>query len=256
MPDHVDNPVPSLLARHRRLGGAHVDSRRVTGVHRAEGLAGPTGRYLFIVALLAGTASLPMVAALGAGSATTGGTALPGGTTPFIGSPSDGPVVVVPLPPTVLDPDEPPLIGVLDPLVVPADRNDAAGRPGMPDRPRSRHSDRPVRSDPPEPGAATVSASGTPRPHPSAALHAESSQPPASRPTPPVNPPGRPPAVEPKCRVPRWPAAVDGWPAEVRHGTQLTPAATKNRMRTPDRTESPGERHAPEGGTDTACPAS
>lgn len=246
MPDRLDNPVPSLLARHRRLGGVHAGCRRVTGVHRAEGLAGPTGRYLFIVALLAGMASLPIVAALSAGSATVGGTALPGGTTPFIGSPSDGPVVVVPLPPTALAPDEPPLVGVIDPLAMPGNRHDAARTPDPPpDRPRSRTSDRP------RPGPATAPAASSIPPHSTAALGGQSSQPlSAPRPMPPADLPATPPAVEPQCPVPRSiAAAVDRPPPEARHRMNRTPDPTLKRGLRPYRAGSPGERQSAESGT-------
>ncbi len=59
--------------------------------------AGPTRGYLLTVALLAGTASMPILAAISAGSATPGSTALPDSSTPFIPTPSVGPVVI-PLP--------------------------------------------------------------------------------------------------------------------------------------------------------------
>jgi len=78
--------------------------RRVIGAHRAPGLGGPSRGYLFTVALLAGTASMPILAAISTGSATVGNSALPDNSTPFIPTPSVGPVVV-PLP----DGTQPPL---------------------------------------------------------------------------------------------------------------------------------------------------
>ncbi|OZV80059.1 hypothetical protein CA850_15185 [Micromonospora echinospora] len=89
-----DGPGPPLLGRHRAAGAAGY--RRVVGAHRAPGSPGPTRGYLFTVALLAGTASMPILAAISAGSATVGGTALPKADTPFIPTPSRGPVVVGP----------------------------------------------------------------------------------------------------------------------------------------------------------------
>jgi hypothetical protein len=97
---------PSPLARHRWPGGTHAD-RRVTGAHRADGLAGPARRYLFTVALLAGTASMPIIAVMGAGSATVEDAGQPGEIIPFIPPPSEGPVVI-PLPPTALPGEGPP----------------------------------------------------------------------------------------------------------------------------------------------------
>jgi len=94
-----DDPAPRLLARHRRSGGAHVRYRRVTGVHRAEGLAGPTRRYLFTVAMLAGTSSLPILAAIGSGSATVNDGTPPAGSAPFVPPATGGLVVPLPTPP-------------------------------------------------------------------------------------------------------------------------------------------------------------
>ncbi|GIG88936.1 hypothetical protein [Plantactinospora endophytica] len=108
MPNHgYEPPAPVLLARHRRSGGAHVGYRRVTGVHRAEGLGRPARRYLFTVALLAGTSSLPILAAIGSGSATVADGMPPADATPFV-PPSAGlpPLLVSPHPtvPPVVEP--------------------------------------------------------------------------------------------------------------------------------------------------------
>ncbi|MEU4717736.1 hypothetical protein AB0F73_29330, partial [Micromonospora purpureochromogenes] len=95
MSESGDGPPAPMLGRHRTGGGY----RRMIGAHRAPGPAGPGRGYLFTVALLAGTASMPILAAFSTGSATVGSSALPDGSTPFLPTPSDGPVVV-PLPAT------------------------------------------------------------------------------------------------------------------------------------------------------------
>ncbi|MEU8190476.1 hypothetical protein AB0C00_24750, partial [Micromonospora carbonacea] len=86
-----EGPTMPLLGRHRAAGGGY---RRVVGVHRAPGSGGPGRGYLFTVALLAGTASMPILAAISTGSATVGSTALPDSSTPFIPTRSVGPVIV------------------------------------------------------------------------------------------------------------------------------------------------------------------
>ncbi|MGY0007916.1 hypothetical protein ACW0Q9_28880, partial [Micromonospora sp. I033] len=88
-------PGSPFLGRHRAVPRSGY--RRVVGAHRAQGLGGPSRGYLFTVALLAGTASMPILAAISAGSATVGNSALPDSSTPFIPTPSVGPVVI-PLP--------------------------------------------------------------------------------------------------------------------------------------------------------------
>ena len=67
--------------------------KRVNGVYRADGLSGPTRRYVLVVALLVGLASLPTLAAITAGTNeldrdTTGAMDVP-----FLPPPSSGPVV-------------------------------------------------------------------------------------------------------------------------------------------------------------------
>jgi hypothetical protein len=69
--------------------------KRVNGVYRADGLSGPTRRYVLVVALLVGLASLPTLAAITAGTNeldrdTTGAMDVP-----FLPPPSSGPVVPV-----------------------------------------------------------------------------------------------------------------------------------------------------------------
>ncbi|MDW5327760.1 hypothetical protein [Plantactinospora sp. KLBMP9567] len=104
MPNHgYEPPAPVLLARHRRSGGAHVGYRRVTGVHRAEGLGRPARRYLFTVALLAGTSSLPILAAIGSGSATVSDGMRPADATPFA-PPSPGALPGYPTVPPLVEP--------------------------------------------------------------------------------------------------------------------------------------------------------
>src|SRR4051812_38374996 len=71
--------------------------KRLDGVYRADGFSGPTRRYVLIVALLVGLASLPTLAAITAGS-----NELDDGTTgamdvPFLPPPAGGPVVPVPV---------------------------------------------------------------------------------------------------------------------------------------------------------------
>ncbi|WP_161594992.1 hypothetical protein [Verrucosispora sp. SN26_14.1] len=95
MSEPGEGPGGPILGRHRAPGGY----RRVVGAHRAARAATPTRGYLLTVALLAGTASMPVLAAISTGSATVGSTALPGSSTPpFIPTPSVGPVVIPPPP--------------------------------------------------------------------------------------------------------------------------------------------------------------
>ena len=81
-----DGLVPPIKVLHKR----------VNGVYQAEGFRGPTRRYVLIVALLVGLASLPTLAAITAGS-----NELEDGTTgamdvPFLPLPSSGPVSPTP----------------------------------------------------------------------------------------------------------------------------------------------------------------
>ncbi|WP_221623114.1 hypothetical protein, partial [Micromonospora globispora] len=92
MSEPADGPGAPLLGRHRTA--SHGGYPRLIGAHRADGLRGPNRGYLFTVALLAGTASMPILAAISAGSGTVGRTALPDTSTPFIPTPSVGPVVI------------------------------------------------------------------------------------------------------------------------------------------------------------------
>ncbi|MDQ7910308.1 hypothetical protein RB614_38025 [Phytohabitans sp. ZYX-F-186] len=105
-----------LLVRHRRTGGTHIADRRVAGVHRAAGLAGPTRRYTMIVAMLATMSSLPIIAGISAGSANVGDSVDASGTTPFIAPPSEGPVVIPQPPPSALPAEAPLALGVAEQL--------------------------------------------------------------------------------------------------------------------------------------------
>ncbi len=87
-------PGSPFLGRHRALPASPY--RRVVGAHRAPGAGGPSRGYLLTVALLAGTASMPILAAISTGSATVGNSALPDTSTPFLPTPSVGPVVIPP----------------------------------------------------------------------------------------------------------------------------------------------------------------
>ncbi|MFU8872380.1 hypothetical protein [Micromonospora sp. SL4-19] len=93
MSEPAEDPRTPFLDHHRAV--PRTGYRRLIGAHRASGLGGPSRGYLFTVALLAGTASMPILAAISAGSATVGNSALPdGSSTPFIPTPSVGPVVI------------------------------------------------------------------------------------------------------------------------------------------------------------------
>lgn len=72
--------------------------KRLNGVYRADGFSGPTRRYVLVVSLLVGLASLPTLAAITAGT-----NELDRGTTgamdvPFLPPPSSGPIVPAPAP--------------------------------------------------------------------------------------------------------------------------------------------------------------
>jgi hypothetical protein len=218
VPQSGDRSVP-LLVRHRRAGGTHIADRRVAGVHRAAGLAGPTTRYTVIVVMLATMSSLPIIAGITAGSASVGDPADAGGTTPFIPPPSEGPVV---LPPPLLPvlPDEVPLpAGVAEQLRA------AVPERGVRERQRMRKDERPARSTgsapapvaPPPPTTMTPSGpakptrpaspspspspSPTPTPRPSVTLRPA----PPSGSYVPLPPSATPPSVEPTGLPGCWP---------------------------------------------------
>lgn len=139
-------PGPTPAAAYRPLVGAH----------RAAGTGHPHRGYLLTVALLAGTASMPILAAISAGSATVARPALPDTSTPFMPTPSVGPVVV-PLPTASQ----------------PAVRSTATGTPPPSAPPLAAALLRPARTDPrsahrPHPGGAAERAgSGAEIPGPS-----------------------------------------------------------------------------------------
>lgn len=198
MPNPGDGPAVPPPARHRLPGGMHVARRPAAGRHRAEGLAGPTRRYTVIVIMLVTMASLPVLAAISAGSATIGSTADSGGTTPFIALPSTGPVVVPP--PTALTPE--PALPAVEPV-------SARARPAVRTRPDYReplpdHPARPTESAPAPPPAPPAPPSPSPTPP---------SKPPETRPPTWVPPwPTRPPVPTPR---PTWPTRppTPTWPA-------------------------------------------
>jgi hypothetical protein len=71
-----------------------VMRKRLNGVYSAEGLAGPTRRYVLIVAMLVGLASLPTLAAITAGSTELDGGRSGAMDVPFLPPASAGPVRV------------------------------------------------------------------------------------------------------------------------------------------------------------------
>ncbi|MEV4624372.1 hypothetical protein AB0J74_37405 [Asanoa sp. NPDC049573] len=92
------------------------------GRHRASGLNGPTRRYALIVLALAVTSSLPILAAIGPGAGSVGDALAVDqqpDTTPFIPPPSPGPVVVIPILPSLAEPPVPPPVATLS---TPADK--------------------------------------------------------------------------------------------------------------------------------------
>ncbi|MFE9694146.1 hypothetical protein [Micromonospora sp. NPDC005806] len=177
MSEPAEGPGTPLLRRHQVGSGA--DYRRVVGAHRAPGTGGgPPRGYLFTVALLAGTASMPILAAFSAGSATVGNSALPDSSTPFIPTPSVGPVVV-PLPvgtqPPVLPTraaTSPPPRAPLRPAApaLPVDTDLGSQRRSLPGTPVPR----PTRATP----------TGSPRPSPIPTPSPSASNPATSDPTP------------------------------------------------------------------------
>ena len=92
-----DGLVPPLKVLRKRLGG----------VYRADGFSGPTRRYVSIVALLVGLASLPTLAAITAGSKELNGGSTGAMEVPFLPPPSGGAVIpILPAPPGA--PESPP----------------------------------------------------------------------------------------------------------------------------------------------------
>jgi hypothetical protein len=86
------------------------------GRHRASGMTGPTRRYALIVLALAVASSLPILAAIGPGAGSVGSALAVGeplDTTPFIAPPSPGPVVVIPIRPSLAEPPPRPPLATL-----------------------------------------------------------------------------------------------------------------------------------------------
>ncbi|MEU5721110.1 hypothetical protein [Micromonospora sp. NPDC047738] len=123
MSQPAEGPGAPLLGHHRASPRAAY--RRVVGAHRAPGLNSPSRGYLFTVALLAGTASMPILAAISAGSATVGNSALPDSSTPFIPTPSVGPVVI--------QGTQPPVVPTRTPVADAASLPALAAAPALPD---------------------------------------------------------------------------------------------------------------------------
>ncbi|MFI6821206.1 hypothetical protein ACIBJE_09645 [Micromonospora sp. NPDC050187] len=178
-----DGSGPSLPGRRRATGEVHGRApgsvsgyRRVVGAHRAPGFPGPTRGYLFTVALLAGTASMPILAAISAGSATVGGTSLPNADTPFLPTPSRGPVVIGPprpASPAVAAPIHSPVGGT--PSTVPVggvppsahQRTAPPARPPAPSKPAPTRTPRPTAAPTPTTPAPTESPGPGQEPTPS-----------------------------------------------------------------------------------------
>lgn len=213
VPQPGDSPVP-LLVRHRRTGGTHIADRRVAGVHRAAGLAGPTRRYTVIVVMLATMSSLPIIAGITAGSASVGDSVDASGTTPFIPPPSSGPVVVPPPPPSALPAEELPA-GVAQQLRAVAPKREATERPRTrkPKRPSRPTESAPAPAPPPRASTEPVRPSVSPTPSPSATPSQHPTITPRPQlPTPPVVPlpPSLTPSLVPPTGLPTcWPDLDD-----------------------------------------------
>lgn len=173
MSERGDGHIPPLLGRR---SGGDAGYRRVVGAHRTQGFGGPTRGYLFTVALLAGTASMPIIAAISAGSATVGSTAMPDSNTPFIPAPSVGPVVIS-LPATS-QPGERPATRGVDPVTTIGDRR----LDGLPRTPASASPAARL------PRLSAPSAPASPTPEPSPSIRAEPTGPTARRVRPPAWP--------------------------------------------------------------------
>ncbi|HEY3008708.1 MAG TPA: hypothetical protein VGJ63_11695 [Micromonosporaceae bacterium] len=206
MPDHGSGPripdarpaaprVRRLLARHRATGGTHAAERRVAGIHRAQGLAGTPWRYAAIVAFLVATASLPVLAAITAGSATLADDGA-GQTTPFLAEEAQVPAVIVPW----VDVPVGPTLGRPEPT--PVATTSSAGTP----RGRSEHRPGPA---PSRPAIAPARADGTPAP-PRLPEITPVPTPPGVTPVP--TPPAPAPGLTPP-RLPGWtpPPRAPGW---------------------------------------------
>lgn len=146
---------------------------------RVGGLSGPTRRYALIVIMLATMSSLPIIAVLGTGSGTVDDAADPGGTMPFLGQPSTGPVVVAPPPTTRPAPM---------PMGVAQSVRTVAKPPSEPFHPEPRR--RPARHTPVVPPHPTESIPATPPPPPIATPSL--TPPPIPVPTPPLASPSLP----------------------------------------------------------------
>ncbi len=201
-PHHSDPEQPGLVPPMR------VMRRRLNGVYRADGFAGPTRRYILIVALLVALASLPTLAAITAGTATMDEGPTGAMDVPFLPQPSDGPVIrptaptsapsLGPLPGGAADPagtsPAPPATGPAAPP--------GADGPSTATPPPARGQAQPQGTAPARPGGASSDGDGEAG-RPESGGH-DRPRPPASGPGTPSRPaeprPGkpRPPVVEPK----------------------------------------------------------
>ncbi|MGR6316510.1 hypothetical protein Q2K19_10505 [Micromonospora soli] len=165
MSEPEEGPGTPLLGRQR--AGPAAGYRRVVGAHRAPGTGGPPRGYLFTVALLAGTASMPILAAFSAGSATVGNSAFPDSSTRFIPTPSVGPVVV-PLPNRAAATSPPPAARLLPAApALPGDTDLGSQRRSLPGTSAPRPVPRPTRA-----AAPTTPPCPSPVPSPSASTPA------------------------------------------------------------------------------------
>ncbi|MET8066980.1 hypothetical protein [Micromonospora sp. NPDC005313] len=219
-------PGTPLLGRHRVLPASPY--RPIVGVHRAPGTGGPRRGYLLTVALLAGTASMPILAAISTGSATVGNSALPDTSTPFLPTPSIGPVVIpmphgtqAPVPSTPMPavdvtsvPPARPFLPVLPAAPALPDDSDLGGRrrsrpvavpppPSTPVRPTPVRPPRPSPVPSPSPShpgtpgpSRTPSPSPSPRPEPSVTTVEPTPSESSSEPSGPSDP-SEPPATSP-----------------------------------------------------------
>ncbi|MEV1315620.1 hypothetical protein AB0J14_05990 [Micromonospora arborensis] len=225
-----DGPGTPALGRHRSAGGY----RRMVGVHRAPGAGGPSRGYLLTVALLAGTASMPVLAAISAGSATPGSTALPDSSTPFIPTPSIGPVVI-PLPVTSQPVPPPPGTPSVGPT--------SGWLPAAPRRTQEGPASGPTVTDR---GPAWPATYPPPAPRPTWGTLPTIHPPPTSRPTDPPDP-------DPTDPDPTDPGPTDPDPTEPEPTPTLTQDPTPTQGPPPTLDPTPSPTDAP---TATAAPTS
>ncbi|MET8906134.1 hypothetical protein [Micromonospora sp. NPDC004551] len=219
-----------FLGRHR--AAPRSGYRPVIGAHRAQGLGGPSRGYLFTVALLAGTASMPILAAISAGSATVGNSALPDTSTPFIPTPSVGPVVI-PLPQGTQSPLLPSPTPVAGAATVPPAAPVHPAAVALPDDSdlRFRHRSRPA-APAPAPGPTRTRPAGPPRPSPV----------PSPSPSDPATPePSPSPTAEPTATEPTSDPSPTGDPDPTTAPPDGTPSPTTTPEESPTPTLTPSD---------------